>query len=878
MRRAFRLAFAPLLVLAGVGIPLVRPQPAAPAGQPDATTSALARALDTEIERAEEHSRELARFEKDLADRRRSEDAGIEEATERIAELSGRLQIFTPGSAEVDTLYDQIVVELKRTRPRLAAALDAVNRPLDLPEFSAQLDVTALDARSVAARVTRLKQLIADNSANGRHIRALEEDLRWTLVDRWASTVKRLNDLRIAGLHDLTRTRRRAVLGLTRAGREQLQREIAQLRLSARVYLVRTRHAIEHVLPTMFQDASTLGAFAWTLLKVLAVAIAYLFLRRRAAQTRRAVWALTRQAERGRRGPSRWRTLFEIGEVLAPWGSFLLLLFVLRWSLGSVAARPEVDLPLRVALLYGLYRLAIDVLFAGSVRLARRYRLKLDEGRTAEVLRTVRTLMRVVVAILVLLAISARFLGKGYLYVAVLRFAGFAALGVGFLLLARWRPVIADTYLAMRGTGRLASMVRGSRDHWYGIFVSAAAFVLLAGRGGVGIGQDFAMGFEQTRRALAFVFLRRVQKQAERAGYADGDTSGLPAPLVEALSEEPVSRGPLAIEYFPGLDILSRMIAPWRNDDVGASFLLSGEKGTGKTSWLGRIDPGETPISTCLLETRVQTPARLTHLLAAALGLPAAAGTGPGELRKALLAGTKRIVVVDLAQNLFLSTVGGYDTFEAFVTLVEATCENVFWICSVSAFACDHIFAVRPDLMVFRHRQVLPAWTEERIGELLRTRTAAAGATVTFDDLLTDGRYYAGERGRQIETEAGYVRLLWNYSDGNPRTALHFWTRSLVPGPAGRLRVRLFRAPAAEELEVLSQQSRFLLAAIVVHENLSLQEAAIVTRSSAAICRIHLNRLEDRGLLRREKGRYRLTTHWHRAVLRFLKRGNMISD
>jgi len=245
-------------------------------------------------------------------------------------------------------------------------------------------------------------------------------------------------------------------------------------------------------------------------------------------------------------------------------------------------------------------------------------------------------------------------------------------------------------------------------------------------------------------------------------------------------------------------------------------------------------------------------------------------------LRKALLAGPKRMIVIDRGQNLFLSNVGGYELFERFVSLVEATCGQVFWICSVSAFAWDHLAAVRPDLMVFRGRQVLAAWSEEQIGRLLEARVTAGGVEIVYDDLLETQRTW--EPSRRQETVGQYKRLLWDYSDGNPRVALHYALRSLVPDSDGRLRVRLFRAPTVADLEGLVERGRFLLAAIVVHENLSLTEAAIVTRYPKAVCRLHLERLLDDGILQRTHGRYRLTTHWHRAVVRFLKRGNLLSD
>ena len=177
------------------------------------------------------------------------------------------------------------------------------------------------------------------------------------------------------------------------------------------------------------------------------------------------------------------------------------------------------------------------------------------------------------------------------------------------------------------------------------------------------------------------------------------------------------------------------MIGPWHEDDVGASFLLTGQKGTGKTSWLGRVQADGIPVTRIALAQRLLTKRRLAQVLAEELEIALENEPGLTEIRKALNAGPKRIVTVDRAQNLFLAMVGGYDTFEAFVSLVEETCDRVFWVCAVNAFAWDHLFAVRPDLMVFRHHEVLTGWSEEDIGLLLQTRNAATGVEVVYGNL-----------------------------------------------------------------------------------------------------------------------------------------------
>ncbi len=856
-----------------------RPVTGEPAAEPSSSKpapSALAEAVDREIARAEAHVSALESIQAELERRNGSESARLEAAGTRAAEFTGRLQIREARSAEIWGLYNEIVGEVKLARRALDDALDRLGSRTAIPAFEPRLDTAGLDVPAVAERLRRLEALRKSARETGSVLAEQERALRRQSVEDWGSITQRLNGLRIQAIASLPEPRRRQVLGLGRDGIAQLRREIDHLRISTRLYKARRWAQLDQV-PGRLADVFAIGTATWTLLKIVVALILFSFLRRNGKRIRNGAYRLTRQFFVTAAGQRRGELLVRSVEVVAPWGLFLALVAAIRWLLGPLAGVSEIDLALRIATLYGVYRLAIDVLVAVTLRLVRRYRLTLDEKRASEILRSVRTMMRVVVGILVMLMLSERLVGRGHLYYLVVRFAWVFVVAAAVLLLARWRRAIADAYLGLGTRGRWTTLVERSRDRWYGVFVSAAAFVLLAGRALFRLGRDFAMGFDQTRRALAFMFRRRVEKHAEQLGYADTPLDQLPPRLVEAFAETPVTDATPAIQHYPGLDRLQAMVEPWLENDTGASFLLTGEKGMGKTSWLHRIDPGEVAIDHISLTHRVLSEARLVNTLNKELKLALGQDAGISAVRRTLLTGPKRVITIDLGQNLFLGMVGGYDTFEEFVSLVDATCDRVFWVCAVSAFAWDHLAAVRADLNVFRDHQVLTAWSEEQLGTMLRARTASAGVEVVYDDLLLDA-YASRDPSRRVETAEQYTRLLWDYSDGNPRVALYYWQRSLVPESEGRLRVRLFRAPTPSDLDGLGDRSRFLLAAIVVHENLSLQEAADVTRYPKAVCRLQLERLRDEGVLRQVHGRYRLTTRWHRAVIRFLKRGNLLSD
>ncbi len=754
----------------------------------------------------------------------------------RIQALADRLDAAEPGTVGVDEVDVDLV-----------AALDDEQSELD----------RALDRFRSAETADEFEQL-------------------WPQVEVHGEALKRLVDLRQRSRNTCSPQRHRDLLSFGRTGRPQLARELRTVSLMARYHFVSRRHQIDDV-PQMTRDLFAVGAALARLVLVAAVLAAALWARRRWRGWLERARTTTFRSMRSVGGKRMAQRLFRWCETIAPWFLFLLTVVALRKALGPASAVTEISVLLALLTVYGVYRLAIDVVASMLVSVAVHYGLDATDARRAMLLRSVRVVLRVS-AFMALVTLVSRGMGQGFLSTLVVKFAWVVVLAAVLAELFRWRGVMVDTFLKLQPTGSLAATLRTTRSHWYGALLAPAAFVWLAGRGAATVVRDFALGFEQTQKALAFLFRKRVQRQAEKQGYAEGDIGELPEGLVDAFGQEAVDSGPLIVQNFPGMKELHEILTTWRDTGARGSFLLTGERGIGKTTWLNQIRRDDLKIRRITLGRRVTDAADLCARLVELMEVDAGVDAGPRELGRALYSGPRQVVVLDLAQHLFLADVGGYDAFSAFAALVNRTCSNVFWLCSMSEYAWRHLSTVRPDATVFRTQRKLAGWSEDKITELIRTRCQASGIRFNYADLVVDRMEGVSLRSSLIESEEGYTRLLWDYSDGNPRAALYYFLRSLDPDRGNSVRVRLFKAPDIALLEDGGQDGLFVLAAIVTHESISLDDLIRVTRYDRVQCFIHLDRLLEVGAITLDMEMYRVSTTWHRAAVRLLRRRNLLPE
>lgn len=808
-----------------------------------------------------------------LAERRHALKTKEQAYADTATELEAQARAVQDGSPEADALYDKLVALLVNLRASANALLGDLERPAReaRPPSSTGLD----DIVDAELRPLR-DQLVASFAQLDRDATQLEvedREMTWTALRAVMTTEPRVNDRRIALLEKVSSAKRASVLGFGEEGFAQGAREISRFRLELRWLRLTWLETGRDFLVGLRRPAAvarmSLQVLSWLGILWLTVTV----------RRRHPLWLrwLRSATARSIRRPSVVRTVQRITEVLdaigselATLGGVLLLLLI-----------PSLDLergPLSILFLlilgYWSYRLALTVTHRGLAWLADRSDAPATSDLGERILRSVRLVGRAAFAITLLLASSAAVVGKGYLHALVVRFAWTLGVTLAMVLVRRWRNDIADAYLRVRPSGALSRLVERTRQRWIGFFVVVIAFGYVLAATLARAVRRFILGFEHSRKALAYLFRRRLEKQQVEQAEPTEEAS-LDAALLEFFSERAVADGTPSIDRYPGLDDFVERLERFDRGEREGATLVVGRTGYGKSSWLGAADrraKGRLETSRISLSERATSSGSMTTSLARALDVSAST---PDALIERLSAGPRRLILVDDAQLLFLRGVGTLDGWRTFAKILEHTSHRVLWTVAFAHYAWEFLAWLLKGDHVFRTTVSLSPWTEAEITELLKTRTEASKLAIAYDDLLVDDP--RTDASAQILTTArDYNRLIWDYAEGSPRVALHVWGRSLVPDGKDRARVRLFANADTAALEALSESAKFVLAAIVWHERLSLDEALRVTLLPRMACEDAFERFLERGIAKATGDYLVITPRWWPVVIRYLRRKHLI--
>lgn len=753
-----------------------------------------------------------------------------------------------------DTLHGSLRDELGEARARLGTALSEISSGESaVPEIGQP----ALDLGE--AGTDELAELRAGLEARERELSAAESGLRWEIADSFRNDLVMLNRARL-GLLEVTSSELQArMTGFGSDGVRQVGRELQQVGLELRYLgLALPRHARQ-----VLRDVKTSPVpLIMVVLEFVGALLVFRWWRGRAQGLLADIHTNLDQ----RRPRTRWTRLaaniaWYLQRIRGPL-EWLGLAYVFFRITGVIDVIPELRLAWLVVLWLGAGTTVIY--FVDALAAHDQLRLKAPSPTAALRIRSLRVSGLTIVVVGLLLSLTSAIVGNGAIFAWVFRTCWILALPIVLMLVAWWKPHIFKVFAA-EPAGRLSDWVNARTKGWASFAAATVGGAFLFVRGIVRWGMRRVATFDATRRVLAYLFRREVAKQAEATGQLE---------TLEPLDPDRTDRLLTAgAELDPevaadALAELQRVVAEPR----ATLSAIVGERGMGKTTLLRRLEA-----ATQARMLVVDCPVDGFDALLAAMARALKASNTVEAIASALASSELNVVAIDGVQRLVRPTVGGMRGLDRLGELARQTEGEIAWIVTIGAAAWQYMSRARGEALFFDQTLRLAPWTEDQIGRLIQSRTAAAGIEPSFEGLVVPRQYDDAGDDAGNRSEIGFYRILWDYADGNPRVATLFWSRSLFIHSDQGVVVRLFKEPPSAPLDALALPIKFVLRTLVQLERATATEIAHATRMPLAEVEDALRFARARNYLEREDEVYTVSWPWFRAITNMLHRQHLLA-
>jgi energy-coupling factor transporter ATP-binding protein EcfA2 len=683
---------------------------------------------------------------------------------------------------------------------------------------------------------------------------------------------------RLSTLDLLDSEDRRSERSINSANLHAAGTEITDLALEAR-HLLRTRVSQLSELPSR---ALSVEGIWWLLKALILLAALIIGVRRLREKRQELVEALGRRVLTVRfwrlRQTKALRFVEVVGAILAPLTA-LLCVYAMLWLFQDDA--PEIVVLSTIIKAALLYWLLVQVLRTLILPKWHRIGEQVPEDETEAareleqdqfLLSTLQSLLTYTVVCQVTLYLVREGLGLlfvGY-WIHVVGYLGYAL--VIYVLLSRWRDTIASLFAQRVGdrSPRAATFVNQHKDAVYGILVIFGAFSYVAVTSSARWARKYLDTFGTVRRIRNFVFRRRIEME-QRRGAAQPeaiDAAELPTSLVDAFNQRaPAVPALVRSEATTLRDIINDWDRPGR---PGAVYVV-GERGMGKTTLLEQLcgDLGDRA-----LHWRVDEREYTEEVLVSRIGDLFGVDTRHLDtLTRELHNVPKRIVVIDDAHLLFLRCIGGFGAMQSLERIIVATGEHHLWVLAHDAWAWRFLRLRLRRPLDGPSVVTLSPWTALDLRQFTSGRTEGAGFDISFARLATE----EGESTGDARSTGGYFSLLEEASHGNPWSAGSLWLGALsVENHTAH--VGLFQSSKAAQLRTISDEARFLLAALVQHDGLTAENAAAVLGMNKFGAQELLLDLVERGYVERCDDGYihRVKRSAYRDVVSFVRVHNLL--
>ncbi len=782
-------------------------------------------------------------------------------AARQVRELQQRSVLDGNKEADANKLYDDIIKQLRDVRAQLGEVLNEIQSGDSrvattgpLPDVPEQINVPEL---------ADLERVHSETRTSEETLKAREITLRWARATALRDAMVTVNDSRLQLLKSVTSAKRDQLTGFGAPGVAQVVREFEQISLATRYHIL----ALPRLLTTQ-EDVFIASpiVLVWLLIKFIFLTSLFVWWRRRADKE------ITKLLHfwRAKRPQDDWTrriitALWYLKRIRVPL-EWLIFLWALSGG-NEFDTWPEIEFA-KIVLLWALLGSFVIQLVDAIAE----HQGDQIEGTSTDALR-VKSLRLVGVTIVVVgltLSVAEASVGQGAIYGWVRSTSWLFAIPIAILLVIWWRPIVFERAGRIEHPNPFITWVNSHQNKVAGYFSAAAGGVYLLSEGLFRWVYVQVSDLTITRRFLAYLFRREVEKQASKTTSHVLDRK-VSAEIYDKF--EPYLEDDVIIAEYMRKTVAEA--AAWLSAATGTVVAIVGERGLGKTTFLERATQDMATGTHLYIVCDFGGFPSLINKLKYAVDLSEEASIQ--ELHAALAKSPFLAISLDDTHRLIRPVIGGLKDFDALLELIRGASQAIGWSLSIEAPAWQYLRRARAGQALFDHVVLLERWEEEQIAAFVQARCTAVGINPNFEHVVVPSQ--SGSNTRTLDqTRTDYFRILWDYSRGNPALAMQYWRESLwTRDGSDDISVRLYRPPAASALSDIPPTHHFVLRTLVQLELCDFDDVVACTglKPTEVLDAIRLGTHRDYIEMDGDKMGIRLG--WYRAVADLLTRQHLLS-
>jgi|GEM_PF-4484001 len=379
---------------------------------------------------------------------------------------------------------------------------------------------------------------------------------------------------------------------------------------------------------------------------------------------------------------------------------------------------------------------------------------------------------------------------------------------------------------------------------------------------------EWSERFEVFRKISAQLFKKRIETSTQ----IDASTEIVSDPEYLALFDGPISEGSERPElHKKAKEKMLSAIDLWAQfQDQEGTLALVGEKGLGKTFLIEELSEEVVKKGFKVfyeeVEGKLSTRKKVEEFFTSKIK----------SLTNEDDQNTRWVIFIDNAHDLFLSKIGGFEGYRAFLEMMESSPLNLFWCLTFDQKSWNYLSAASGRARYFGEIVQMEEIDEIQTRELIMSRHNLSKFKLSFASILNAAKVDYDVDGLSY-VENRFFTLLWEESHGNPKVVLKLWPTCLAQMNKTSLKVGLPKKRQENLLSSLNDDTLFVYATLVRHENLTFRELQVVSNTSKDVIRnaIRIGMQKNFITLNDEK-RYQVQPLWQHRLYSILGRKQFI--